>query len=197
MLRRDGELDDSRGSAPLAYGAMKGPLGSRKTPHMSVRVAFAAITFAFTLASAGAVSATPTTVTVAAGVGAPVRLLINGRPVLRTAALRRDGVDYIELGGFVRTFSGLVIYSGPTSTVSIGGRIAIFRVGSPRVNLDGVSVSAGAKTLELNGDRYVPLVFAATRLAKAKVHLTAGGTVAAITSFAQPGPSPTPDANDF
>jgi hypothetical protein len=164
---------------------------------MSKRSVLAASTLAFTLAGAMPLSAMPTTVTVAPGGGAPVRLIIDGRPVLRATALRRDGVDYVELGGFVRTFSGLVIYSGPRSTVSIGGRIAIFRVGSARVNLDGVSVSAGAKTIELNGDRYVPLVFAATRLAKAKVRLTSGGMMAAITSAPGPEPTPTQGPSDF
>ena len=113
-----------------------------------------------------------------------VKLVVDGRPVLRATAISRGGVVYVELGGIVRTFSGLVVFSGPKATVSVGNRVASFTVGSSKANLDGGVVPMGGTTFEYNHDRFVPLQFIATRVARARVRVNAAGTVAEITSIA-------------
>ncbi len=115
---------------------------------------------------------------------APVKLVVDGRPVLRATAVMRGGVVYVELGGIVRTFSGLVVFAGPKATVSVGARVASFVVGSSKANLDGTIVPIGGTTFEYDHDRYVPLNFIATRVARARVRINAAGNVAEITSVA-------------
>jgi hypothetical protein len=111
----------------------------------------------------------------------PVRILIDGRPVLRMTALSHAGTVYVELVGMVRAFSGLAIFEKSTATVSIGDRVAVFTLGSARANLDGAVIATGGKAFETRGDFYVPLTFVATRVAHARVRL-ARGPVAIITS---------------
>ena len=136
------------------------------------------------LALAVAVASNPGPARAAAG-SVPVRLVVDGRPVLRATAQSRGGVVYVELGGIVRTFSGLVIFDGPSATVSVGNRVAIFTIGSGKANLDGEVVPMGGKTFkDASGDWFVPLPFFATRVARAKMSIRAGGTVADITSIA-------------
>jgi hypothetical protein len=112
----------------------------------------------------------------------PVRILIDGRPVLRMTARSHAGTVYVELGGMVRAFSGLVIFEKTTATVSIGDRVAVFTLGSSRANLDGDVIATGGKAYESGGDFYVPLDFVATQVAHASVRIAAHGSLAIITS---------------
>jgi hypothetical protein len=127
------------------------------------------------------------------GADTPVRIVIDGRPVLRTTALAHDGLVYVELGGFVRAFSGLVIFEKTAATVSIGNRVAVFSIGSSSANVDGRRVAIGGKAFEINGDFYVPLRFIATRVAHARVRIGSSGSLAMISSMAPPPPTATPD----
>ena len=123
-----------------------------------------------------------------AATNTPVRILIDGRPVERMPALSHDGIVFVELGGIVRAFSGLVVFDKATATVSIGSRVAVFTVGSGRANLDGKVVGTGGKAFETDGDLYVPLNFIATRVARARVRIGESGSVAMITSLSAPPP---------
>ncbi len=150
----------------------------------------------FALATALAV--VPTLSSAATPEATPVQLLVDGRPVRRTAALVQGGVYYVELGGMVRVFNGLVLFEKSTATVSIGSRVAIFTVGSARANLDGTMLGTGGKTFERQGDWFVPLSFFATRLAHAAIHVAAGGKSIEVTSLSHGAgiatPSPQPDS---
>jgi hypothetical protein len=112
----------------------------------------------------------------------PVRILIDGRPVVRMAALAHGGRIYVDLVGMVRAFSGLAIFEKSTATVSIGDRVAVFTLGSSRANLDGDVIATGGKAFESNGDFYVPLNFIATAVAHARVRIGGNGSLAMITS---------------
>jgi hypothetical protein len=113
-----------------------------------------------------------------------VRILIDGRPVVRMSAVLHAGRVYVELGGMVHAFSGLVIFEKTTATVSFGNRVAVFTIGSSRANLDGDVVAMGGKAFETDGDFYVPLNFIATQVAHARLRIAGNGSVALITSIA-------------
>jgi hypothetical protein len=105
-----------------------------------------------------------------------VKLTMDGRPVDRLGgiALMHDGVVYADSVDLVKTFDGLVTFSGTSERIEIKGHVGTFTAGMRGATLDQAHVVLPGAPFMRNGDLYVPLEFFITRVASARVKVAPG-----------------------
>jgi uncharacterized Zn-binding protein involved in type VI secretion len=117
-----------------------------------------------------------------------VKLTLDGRPVDRQGgvAVLHNGVVYADVVDLVKSFNGLLTFQGAATVVSIGQSTATFTAGSRTMKINGGSVTMRGPVFVRNGDPYVPLEAFITRLANAKLRISADRTKADISVNANP-----------
>jgi len=105
-----------------------------------------------------------------------VKLTMDGRAVDRIGgiALLHDGVVYADSIDLVKTFDGLVTFSGNSLKIEIRSHVGTFTAGKRRATVDGAPVMLPGAPFLRNGDLYVPLDYFIRHIAGARVRFSPG-----------------------
>jgi len=117
-----------------------------------------------------------------------VALTLDGRPVDRAGgvAVLHNGVVYADVVDLVKAFDGLLTFQGPAVVVTINGVTARFTPKSRTMMVNDGAVTMPGQVFTRNGDIFVPLEPFVTRVAQAKLRVSASRTHADIFVNASP-----------
>jgi hypothetical protein len=117
-----------------------------------------------------------------------VKLTLDGRPVDRSggSAVLHNGIVYADAVDLVRSFDGVLTFQGKALVVTVNGVTATFTAGSRTARVANGSTVMPGPAFVRNGDLFVPLELFITRVANARVRISADKTRANISVNANP-----------